>query len=87
MRFLWSLPGFLRHPFTLEEARATLRRRLERRGADFLALLHTAVFGQASSPYRQLLRLAGCEYGDLQQLVGREGLEGALHACTAVACT
>jgi hypothetical protein len=30
------------------------------------------------SPYRKLLRHAGCEYRDLEALVRREGLEGAL---------
>jgi hypothetical protein len=30
------------------------------------------------NPYRQLLRLAGCEHGDLERLVRQEGLEGAL---------
>ena len=77
-RFLWSLPGFLRRPVTLDEARATLRRRLERREADFLGLARRAVYEHAASPYRALLRLAGCEYGDLERLVGREGVEGAL---------
>ena len=38
-RFLRKLPSFLRHPVTVEEARATLGQRIERREADFLALL------------------------------------------------
>jgi hypothetical protein len=77
-RFLWSLPGFLRRPISVEEARATLRRRLERREADFLDLARQAVYACPWSPYRQLLALAGCEYGDLKSAVEREGLEGAL---------
>ena len=79
-RLLRSLPGFLRNPIGVEQARAILRRRLEHREGDFLALARTAIFGQAASPYRHLLRLAGCEYGDLERLVGGEGLEGALSA-------
>jgi hypothetical protein len=77
-RFYWSLPSYLRHPISLEEARATLRRRLERREADFLALARRAIYRHAGSPYRRLLELAGCEYGDLERLVGQEGVEGAL---------
>jgi hypothetical protein len=77
-RFLSSLPGFLRHPVSLEEARATLRRRLERREADFLDLLRRAIYQNPESPYRELLSLAGCEYGDLEWLVNQEGVEGAL---------
>ncbi|HEX6669878.1 MAG TPA: hypothetical protein VF061_09985, partial [Gemmatimonadales bacterium] len=60
------------------EARLVLRQRLEQREADFLALAERLVYGQAASPYRELLRLAGCEYGDLERLVRQEGLEGAL---------
>jgi hypothetical protein len=76
--FLAKLPGFLRHPVGLEEARATLRRRLERRERDFLELVRRAVYGRPGSPYHQLLTLAGCELGDLTHLVAEDGLEGAL---------
>jgi hypothetical protein len=79
-RFLWQVPGFLRHPLTIEEARATLRQRLEHREADFLALAQHAIYEYPPSPYRTLLRLAGCEYGDLARLVRRDGVEGALGA-------
>jgi hypothetical protein len=80
-RFLWRLPPFLRHPVSPEQALAILRRRLAQREADFLALMRQAVYGRTgqSSPYRELLGLAGCEYGDLERLVGQEGLEHALH--------
>jgi hypothetical protein len=79
-RLLWTLPGFLRHPVSLEEARATLCCRLERREADFLDLARGAIYANPGSPYRQLLVLAGCEPGDLERLVSREGVEGALTA-------
>jgi len=77
-RLLRDLPRFLRTPVTLEEARVTLRRRLENREADFLALAKRAIYAHSSSPYRSLLQLAGCEYGDLERLVGQHGVEGAL---------
>jgi hypothetical protein len=79
VQFLWRLPSFLRHPISLEEARATLRRRLERREADFLGLVKRAVYDHARSPYRPLLQWAGCGYGDMEKLVTQEGVEGALH--------
>lgn len=78
MQFLHRLPAFLRDPVTLDEAGATLRRRLEQRDADFLALVKKAVYAYPSSPYRPLLQHAGCEYGDLERLVRRDGVEGAL---------
>ena len=77
-RLLWKLPSFLRHPVTLEEARTTLRRRLENREADFLSLVKRAIYQNPGSPYRQLLDHAGCEYGDLEKLVRHNGLEGTL---------
>ncbi len=77
-RFLASLPRFLRRPITLDEARTALRHRLEHRADDFLRLAREAIYPQPASPYRQLLTLAGCEYGDLERLVRREGVEAAL---------
>lgn len=78
LRFLRDLPASLRHPVTPETARAALGRRLESREADFLALVKRAIYEHPPSPYRALLQLAGCDYGDLARLVRRDGLEGAL---------
>lgn len=78
LRLLRRLPSFLRHPITLDEARATLRHRLGRRADDFLAIARRAIYGHASSPYRPLLASVGCEYGDLERLVRADGLEAAL---------
>jgi hypothetical protein len=33
-----------------------------------------------ASPYRELLQNVGCEYGDLERLIGHDGIEGALRA-------
>lgn len=78
VRFLWGLRACLRPPLTAEIARTILSARLARREADFLTLARGAIYDNPASPYRQLLELAGCQYGDLESLVGREGLEGAL---------
>ena len=77
-RFLVDLPRFLRRPVTIEEARATLGRRLERREEDFLALVKRTIYDHPPSPYRALLEHAGCEPGDLARLVRQDGIEGAL---------
>lgn len=79
-RFILGLPGFLRRPIALDRARTVLRRRLEQREARFLALLASAVYDQPASPYRFLLRSAGCEYADVERLVRSDGIEGALRA-------
>lgn len=78
LRLLRGLPPYLRRPLTLAGCRDILRRRLERRGEDFLDLARRAVFGRGGSPYAGLLRNAGCEYGDLENLVRRDGLESSL---------
>jgi len=78
VRFLKKLPSFLNRPISPEEARATLRRRLENRASDFCALMKSAVFENPGSPYLRLLKNAGCGYGDLENMVKESGLEGAL---------
>jgi hypothetical protein len=77
-RFLSRLPAFLRHRISPKQARAILRRRFEQREADFLAIAKLGIYQQAQSPYLPLLQLAGCEYGDLERLVRKDGVEEAL---------
>ena len=77
-RFLGGLPGFLRHPISLEEARTVLRQRLAERESSFLRLLERGVFGYPRSPYLPLLRAAGCTLGDVREMVRTRGLEGSL---------
>jgi len=79
-RFALGLRGFLRHTVSLEEARVTVQRRLEDREANFLRLIERGIFGYPRSPYLPLLRLAGCEMGDIRRLVRSSGLEQTLHA-------
>ncbi len=74
------MPGLLRRPITRDGAQTGLRQRQERRGQHFLDLVRVAVYGRAASPYRALLDHAGCELGDLERLVRRDGVEGALRA-------
>ena len=79
-RFLARLPAFLRSPIGAAEARTILQRRHAERDTDFLTLVRRLVYGHPASPYGALLRHAGCEYGDLERMVSRDGLEGALGA-------
>jgi hypothetical protein len=79
-RFAWGLGSFLRHPITLDEARAILERRMAEREASFLRLVERGVFGYPHSPYLPLMKLAGCELEDVRSLVRTRGLEQTLHA-------
>jgi hypothetical protein len=77
-RFMWDLPRFLRRRLTLDDARTRIADLLANREEGFLRLVQRGIYSQPKSPYRFLLKEAGCEYGDLVKLVGDEGLEGAL---------
>lgn len=79
-RLLRRLPVFFDQSVTPAQAREVLAGWLAHREADFLALVRRSVFADPSSPYRRLFDWAGCQYGDLERLVGHEGVEGALAA-------
>jgi hypothetical protein len=72
------LPGFLRTPITVDDARRRLREQLARREETFLVLVDRVVYGTGESPYRPLLDAAGLERGDVRRLVAEHGLEVAL---------
>ena len=78
-RFARDLPRFLRHPVSPAEAAAILARRRADRADNFLEVARRGIYEHRSSPYRALLRRAGCELGDLERLVRRDGIEGALN--------
>jgi hypothetical protein len=80
MRFVVGLPSFLRRPVTASQARRALSLRLENRESDFLRLAAKGIYHNPANPYRRMLELAGCDYGDLTRLVKQEGIEGALRA-------
>ena len=77
-RFMWDLPRFLRKRLTLDDTRTWIANKLANREEGFLRLVQRGIYSHPKSPYRFLLKEAGCEYGDLVKLVGDEGLEGAL---------
>ena len=79
-RFLIGLRGYLRNTITLAQARDLVKERLTRRTESLLLMAERSVFSLRTSPYRELLRLAGCELGDFVALVNDRGVEGALLA-------
>ena len=79
-RFTWGLRRFLRQRISLEEAQAIVQRRIKEREANFLHLVERGIFGYPRSPYLPLLKLAGCELGDIQKMVRSRGLEETLGA-------
>ena len=73
-----GLQSLLRSPLDVRRAPAVLQERLERRAVDFLWMARHGIYERALSPYHELLRAAGCEYPDLERLVVKDGVEGAL---------
>jgi hypothetical protein len=81
-RLTKELPAFLKLPLSLQQALSEIKARLEQREQRFLALARDAIFSNPQSPYLKLLRSTGCGKRDLEELVAKEGLDGAL-ACLA----
>lgn len=73
-----GVPRFLRERITTEQAASTIRRRLQERERSFLHILERFIFANDRSPYRPLLRAAGCEFGDIRKLVFDGGLRRAV---------
>lgn len=77
-RFAWGLRSFLRHTISLEEAKAIIQQRMTKGETNFLRLVRKGIFGYPKSPYLSLLKLAGCELGDIENRVRTRGLEDTL---------
>ena len=71
---IWQM---MRSPLP-SDPRGFLRRQFENREANFLDTVRRVIFADPSHPYAVMFRLAGCEFGDLEDSVLRYGLEPAL---------
>jgi hypothetical protein len=76
-RLIAGLPRYLWRPLDAESAAAIVAAQQTHREAAFLQQARY-VFRTERSPYRALLRNAGCEYGDVEGLIRKDGLEAAL---------
>src|SRR5262245_3658202 len=63
---------------TPERAEAEIRKTLENREKNFLALAKTQIYDRPKSPYLKLMRMAQCDYADLEQETRRNGIEATL---------
>lgn len=73
-----AIPNYVRQRFSLDEARALVRERLETREQRFLEMLRLCVFDNEKSPYLPLLKSVSCELEDIRRLVEKDGLEPTL---------
>jgi hypothetical protein len=79
-RFCFGLRGFLRDQITIEESVAVLQERMRRREENFLRIVKRGVFENEKSPYLPLLQMTKYSYKDVESLLGKYGVEGALRA-------
>ena len=77
-QFAWGLRGYLNDRATPARGREFIRRQLQCRDSNFLTLVKRAVYENERSPYLALLRMAGCEYGDLERMVRTDGIESTM---------
>jgi hypothetical protein len=82
-RFPFALQKFLQHRLTVDQAKQIVHERMEQREENFLRIVETSVYGYPRSPYLPLLKMAGCELGDLRALVQHHGLENTLRQLRA----
>lgn len=76
--FAYGLRGFLRHKISFDQVKAIIRKRIKERETNFLHTVEQNIYGNARSPYLSLLKMVGCEFGDLKTLISKEGIEGGL---------
>jgi hypothetical protein len=77
-RFALGLRAFLRHRMSLAEAEMIVRQRMAERDTNFLRLMEKGIYSYSKSPYRPLLEMAGCQLGDIRNMVRAKGLEATL---------
>jgi hypothetical protein len=76
-RMLRGCRDFLRTPAIADPATA-IRERLANRENGFLHLMRRVVFANPANPYYALFQWAGCELGDLEGGLRRDGLDATL---------
>lgn len=78
LRFATAFNEFLKTTITAQDARARVLRMMAAREENFLRVVKAAVFENEKSPYLALCRHARVEFGDVERLVTRDGLEPTL---------
>lgn len=77
-RLAYDLRDFLKQRISLEQSKQVLSARVRNRERNFLSLIKKGIYGYNKSPYLKLLRIAGCEFGDIEEAVKKDGIETTL---------
>lgn len=78
-KFAFDLRNFLRDTVSLEQSLRIIANRLQNREKNFLSLVQKGIYKNTRSPYLTLLKMAGCEYGDIERMVNKDGIESTLN--------
>ena len=82
-RLALDLRSFLHNTITLEQSKQVIPQRLRNREGNFLTLVQKGIFENPKSPYIKLLKISGCEFGDIETMAKRDGVETTLHKLLA----
>lgn len=77
-RYVAGLPSFLRARPSPESCRRAVGDQLAIRDEALLRIFESAVYANPASPYRRLLENAGIELGDVEAMLGEDGVEAAM---------
>ncbi|MBN1367349.1 MAG: hypothetical protein JW967_05440 [Dehalococcoidales bacterium] len=77
-RLASDLHNFLRDTIDIENSKKLIATQLLNRERNFLNMVQTGIYQNPGSPYIKLLQMAGCEFGDIESLVKKEGIETTL---------
>jgi hypothetical protein len=73
-----DLRYFFKDKINLEQSKQVLANRIYNRSNAFLELVRKAIYECPTSPYLKLLNIAGCEFGDIESNVNKDGVESTL---------
>jgi len=82
-RLALDLRIFLQNTVSLEKSKQVLIERLHSREKNFLSLVHEGIYHNPRNPYFRMLKLAGCEFEDIESMVNQNGIEPTLQKLLA----
>jgi hypothetical protein len=77
-RFSIGLGKFLKDSISAEKSRRIILQRLKNRTSNFLSLVRKTIYENPQSPFLALLKEARCQYGDLEKMALKDGVEQTL---------
>lgn len=77
-RMAYGLWRYMRRP-PHEDPEGVIRENLRNREANFLTLVRDGILAKPANPLATMFKLARCEFGDVESMVRRQGLEKTLN--------